>query len=100
MRHATAPLRGVPPRPAVIDAGRYAGHIQFLSLVAIMLAALVAGLAVFIDRGDAPAAPAPAAAAFIILPDGPAAETGLRVQVALPGLGAGAPASAAIEATE
>ena len=95
MRHATTPLRGVPPRPAIIDAGRYAGRIQFLSLAAIMLAALVAGLAVLIDRGDAPAAPAPAAAAFIILPDGPAAETGLRVQVALPGLGAGAPASVA-----
>ena len=95
MRHATTPLRGAVPRPAIIDAGHYAGRIQFLSLVAIMLAALVAGLAVLIERGDAPAAPAPTASAFIILPDGPAAETGLRVQVALPGLGAGAPGSVA-----
>ncbi len=95
MKHATAPLRGTPPRPPIIDAGRHAGRIQFLSLAAIALAALVAGLAVFIDRGDPPAAAAAAASPFIILPDGPAAETGLRVQVALPGLGAGAPASVA-----
>ncbi len=103
MSYPSAPMDHIPaprgdgragPRPAIIDAGRHAGRIQVLSFLAVVLAALVAGLAVFIERGDAPVEQS-SRLSIITLPEGPAAAPGLRVQLALPGVGAGAPASVA-----
>ena len=77
----------------IIEAGLAPRRIQQISIGAIALAALVAVLAaVLID--DAPDALSERTG-FISLPDGAAVEAGLRVQVALPGVGAGAPGSVA-----
>ena len=106
MSYPSTPVDWIPPappargdgrsgrRPAIIDAGRHAGRIQVLSFLAVVLAALVAGLAVFIERGDPPVEQ-PQRLTIITLAEGPAAEPGLRVQLALPGVGVGAPASVA-----
>ena len=106
MSYPSTPVDWIPPappargdgrpgrRPAIIDAGRHAGRIQVLSFLAVALAALVAGLAVFIERGDPPVEQ-PERLTIITLAEGPAAEPGLRVQLALPGVGVAAPASVA-----
>ena len=80
------------PRP-LIDAGLDSRRAQQLWLAALALAALIAGLAVLLRDGGGSADPS--RSPFITLPEGAPVEAGLRVQVALPGVGAGAPGSVA-----
>ena len=76
-----------------IDAGLDGGRVQQLSLAALLIAALIAALAVLLRAEDATLKPDPTP--FITVPVGAPVEPGLRVQVALPGVGAGAPGSVA-----
>ena len=76
----------------MIEAGLDPSRLQQISIAAIVVAALIATLAVFLGGDEGPA---PERAAFITLPGGEALPPGLRVQVALPGVGAGAPGSVA-----
>ena len=77
----------------MIDAGLDSRRARHGSLALLVLAALIAVLAVFLRDGGASTDGAPSP--FITLPAVAPVEAGLRVQVALPGVGAGAPGSVA-----
>ena len=80
-------------RRPLIEASLDSRRVQLLSLAALALAALIAGLAVLLRDGDTTSNPSPTL--FITLPQTAPLEPGLRVLVALPGVGVGAPGTVA-----
>ncbi len=80
----TVPLRGTLGRGAEIDVGGRRHHFHELSVAAVLIAALVAGLAALFRPDDSSALPEPPP---------PVVVASLAVQVVLPGVGSGAPAN-------
>ena len=84
-------VRGARSRRPTIEAGLDSRRAQQLSLAVLALAALVAGLAVLLRDGGS--STEVTIEGLLTSSQGNAVDADLRVQVALPGVGAGAPGS-------